>query len=493
MEAFNELLSTVDGWLGWVLLFALLPLGLYFTVRTGVVQLRLLPEMFRVIKEPAGHDKDGNKNISPFRAFSISAASRVGTANIAGVALAISVGGPGALFWMWVTAIVGGATAFVESTLGQLYKVKDGAAFRGGPAYYIARGLKNPWLGSVFAVIVIVTYGIVFNTVQSNSIVDSLSTSFNMDTPGFGFKAIVGIVLGVAGLAIFLGGVQRISNVTAFIVPVMAVLYLFLGILVVITNLSAVPPMLALIVQQAFTMESVSGAAIGVIITQGIKRGLFSNEAGIGSVPNAAATSSASHPAKQGLVQALGVYFDTILVCTITGFIVLLSNPEYDEAVGAQLTQTALAAQLGPWAVHFLTIAIFFFAFSSIMGNYYYGESNLEFITKSKGAMLAYRLVVMVSVFIGAVIALDTVWTAANIFMSIMAVINLVAVVILSEKAFTVLRHYMQQRRSGEEPIFHQKDFPEFEGVTAWDGTDEVTTKEFWERHRQKKAEKKNG
>ena len=183
MEAFNELLSTVDGWLGWVLLFALLPLGLYFTVRTGVVQLRLLPEMFRVIKEPAGHDADGNKNISPFRAFSISAASRVGTANIAGVALAISVGGPGALFWMWVTAIVGGATAFVESTLGQLYKVKDGAAFRGGPAYYIARGLKSPWLGSVFAVIVIVTYGIVFNTVQSNSIVDSLSTSFNMIPP----------------------------------------------------------------------------------------------------------------------------------------------------------------------------------------------------------------------------------------------------------------------------------------------------------------------
>lgn len=483
MDAFTSFIESTDGFLGYVLVAVLIPVGLYLTVRTGVVQLRLLPEMFRLVREPAGHDADGNRQISPFRAFCISAASRVGTANITGVALAISIGGPGAVFWMWVTAVVGGATAFAESALGQLYKVKDGAAFRGGPAYYITKGLKAPAIGALFAVIVAVVYGIVFNTVQSNSITDSLAASFGADSSGSSFSVIVGLIIALAAGIIFLGGVHRISAIAAVIVPVMAVLYLFLGIIVVVINLDAVPAMLGLIVTDALGFQSIAGAALGTIMMEGIRRGLFSNEAGIGSVPNAAATSSASHPAKQGLVQALGVYFDTILVCSITAFIVLLSNPEYGTPQGSQLTQTALASQVGEWSVHFLSAAIFFFAFSSILGNYYYGETNIEYLTRKRGALTIYRVIVVLAVFGGSVVALDAVWTAANIAMAVMAFINLVAVLLLSRTVLRVLRDYQEQRKVGQEPIFHRDRMPDLEGIDAWDGTDEVTRPEFWEQH----------
>jgi AGCS family alanine or glycine:cation symporter len=429
--------------------------------------------MFRLIREPAGHDADGNKQISPFRAFCISAASRVGTANITGVALAISIGGPGAVFWMWVTAVVGGATAFAESALGQLYKVKDGAAFRGGPAYYITKGLNAPAVGALFAVIVAVVYGIVFNTVQSNSITDSLAASFGAEASGSGFSIIVGLIIAVAAGIIFVGGVQRISAIAAVIVPVMAVLYLILGIIVVILNIGAVPAMLGTIVTDALGFQSAAGAALGTIMMEGIRRGL---------------TSSASHPAKQGLVQALGVYFDTLLVCSITGFIVLLSNPEYGTPQGSQLTQTALASQVGEWGVHFLTVAIFFFAFSSILGNYYYGETNIEYLTRKKGALTVYRLIVVAAVFGGAVVALGAVWTAANIAMAIMAFINLVAVLLLSPVVLRVLRDYMEQRWAGKEPLFHRDRMSDLQGIDAWDGTDEVTQPEFWEKHRSRRS-----
>ncbi|SLM88642.1 alanine/glycine:cation symporter family protein [Brevibacterium yomogidense] len=486
MDAFLDFITSVDGFLGYVLVAVLIPVGLYLTIRTGVVQLRLLPEMFRLIREPAGHDADGNKQISPFRAFCISAASRVGTANITGVALAISIGGPGAIFWMWVTAIVGGATAFAESALGQLYKVKDGASFRGGPAYYITHGLKAPVVGALFAVIVAVVYGIVFNTVQSNSITDALAASFDAEASGSGFAIIVGLIIAVAAGIVFVGGVHRISAIASVIVPVMAVLYLILGIIVVILNMDAVPGMITTIFAEAVGLQSIGGAALGTIMMEGIRRGLFSNEAGIGSVPNAAATASASHPAKQGLVQSLGVYFDTLLVCSITGFIVLLSNPEYGTPQGSQLTQTALASQVGQWGVHFLTIAIFFFAFSSILGNYYYGQTNIEYLTNSKAALNGYRLVVVVAVFLGSVVALDAVWTAANIAMAIMAFINLIAVLLLSRTVLRILRDYQKQRKEGVEPIFHKDRMSDLDGLDAWDGTDEVTQTEFWEQRSQR-------
>ena len=486
MDVFQNALDSVDNAFGYVLVAVLIPTGLYFTIRSGVVQLRLLPEMFKVLFEPAGHDEDGNRTISPFRAFSISAASRVGTANIAGVALAISTGGPGAMFWMWLTAVVGGATAFAEASLGQLYKVKDGAAFRGGPAYYIKWGLKLPWLGAVFAVIVAVTYGVVFNTVQSNSIADALATSFGTQTSSFGFTALVGAVLAVVVYVILVGGVRRISAVSAVLVPVMAGLYLILGLIVVFLNVTEVPAMIGTIFTEAFSARSIAGGTLGSMMLIGIQRGLFSNEAGIGSVPNAAATSSASHPAKQGLVQALGVYFDTILICSITAFIVLLSKPEFGSAAGSELTQIALSDQLGQWAVHFLTVAIFLFAFSSILGNYYYGEANIEYLTGKRSMLRIYQLIVIVSVFAGAVMALDVVWTLANIFMAIMALINLFALLMLSPLVFRLLKNYMDQRRAGHEPIFRRADLPDYKhirtDIEAWDDTDEVTTTEFWEK-----------
>ncbi|AOP52159.1 alanine/glycine:cation symporter family protein [Brevibacterium aurantiacum] len=486
MEMLQNALNGIDSVSSYVLVAVLIPTGLYFTIRTGVIQVRMLPEMFRTLAEPGGRDSEGNKNISPFRAFSISAASRVGTANIAGVALAISLGGPGAVFWMWLTAVVGGATAFAESALGQVYKMKDGPNFRGGPAYYIRHGMNMKWLGLVFAVIVAITYGIVFNTVQSNSIVDAVGASFNVEDSNFAFSAIAGVVIAVGAYLIFVGGAKRISNISAYLVPIMAGLYLIVGIIVVVLNLGAVPDMILTIFTDAFSMDSIAGGTLGSIMLIGVQRGLFSNEAGIGSVPNAAATASASHPAKQGFVQALGVYFDTILVCSITAFIILLSNPEYgSSAEGIQLTQTALSGQLGQWAIHFLTFAIFFFAFSSILGNYYYGEANIEHLTTSKVAMRVYQVIVMVSVFIGAIAALDIVWTAANIFMAIMALINLFALLMLSPLVFNLLKNYQQQRRQGLEPVFHRSDLPTFKRINtdidAWDGTDEVTTAKFWQ------------
>ncbi|SMX84555.1 alanine/glycine:cation symporter family protein [Brevibacterium aurantiacum] len=486
MEMLQNALNGIDSVSSYVLVAVLIPTGLYFTIRTGVIQVRMLPEMFRTLAEPGGRDSEGNKNISPFRAFSISAASRVGTANIAGVALAISLGGPGAVFWMWLTAVVGGATAFAESALGQVYKMKDGPNFRGGPAYYIRHGMNMKWLGLVFAVIVAITYGIVFNTVQSNSIVDAVGASFNVEDSNFAFSAIAGVVIAVGAYLIFVGGAKRISNISAYLVPIMAGLYLIVGIIVVVLNLGAVPDMILTIFTDAFSMDSIAGGTLGSIMLIGVQRGLFSNEAGIGSVPNAAATASASHPAKQGFVQALGVYFDTILVCSITAFIILLSNPEYgSSAEGIQLTQTALSGQLGQWAIHFLTFAIFFFAFSSILGNYYYGEANIEHLTTSKVAMRVYQVIVMVSVFIGAIAALDIVWTAANIFMAIMALINLFALLMLSPLVFNLVKNYQQQRRQGLEPVFHRSDLPTFKRINtdidAWDGTDEVTTAKFWQ------------
>ena len=485
MDLLESAIDGIDNVSSYILVAVLIPTGLYFTIRTGVVQLRLLPEMFRTLTESGGRDAEGNRNISPFRAFSISAASRVGTANIAGVALAISLGGPGAMFWMWLTAIVGGATAFAESALGQLYKVKDGPAFRGGPAYYIRHGLNMKWLGLIFAVIVAITYGIVFNTVQSNSIVDAVGTSFGIDDSNFAFTAIAGLIIAVGAYLIFAGGAKRISNVSAYLVPIMAGIYLIVGIIVVALNIGAVPDMIGTIFSDAFSMHSLAGGTLGSIMLIGVQRGLFSNEAGIGSVPNAAATASTSHPAKQGFVQALGVYFDTILVCSITAFIILLSNPKYgSSAEGMQLTQNALSGQLGQWAIHFLTFAIFLFAFSSILGNYYYGEANIEHLTRSKVALRVYQVIVMAAVFVGAIAALDLVWTAADIFMAIMALINLFALLMLSPLVFRLLKNYSDQRRAGLEPIFRRADLPSYKfintDVEAWDDTDEVTTAKFW-------------
>jgi AGCS family alanine or glycine:cation symporter len=484
MDLLTEFVGTLGGWVWNVVFAVLIGVGLYLTARTGVVQLRSIPEMFKVLNDKPGLAEDGKKGISAFRAFTVSAASRVGTGNIAGVAIAISLGGPGAVFWMWVIAGIGAASAFVESLLGQLYKIKAPTGYVGGPAYYMERGIGARWMGLLFAVIITITYGFVFNSVQSNSIVDALGGSFGVDMAAadtLWVRILVGAVLVGLTAAIIFGGIRRISAVSEIVVPIMAVLYILLGLLVVVLNIGEVPAVLGQILGGAFGIrEFVTGGLIGVII-QGMKRGLFSNEAGMGSAPNAGATASVSHPAKQGFLQALGVYFDTWIICSITAFIVLLSNPEFGGREGASLTQSALALQLGGWAVHFLTVAIFLFAFTSVIGNYYYGESNIRFLSGSEAVMTGYRLLVLVFVFGGAVVALDLVWSLADLFMAVMATINLVALVLLAGVATRVLKNYEAQRRQGVEPIFHSGDVPGLSGLGAWDGTDVVTTRAYWD------------
>ena len=466
----------------WLFMIALLvAAGLYFCARTILVQIRYLPEMFRAITEKPSDISEGVKGISSFKAFTISAASRVGTGNVAGVAVAISTGGPGAVFWMWLLAIIGGATSFVESTLAQLYKVKDTDSYRGGPAYYITRGLgeKWRWLAIAFALAITVTYGFVFNAVQSNSITAAVAESTGNDS--LSMKTIIGLVLAAAtGLVIF-GGVQRISKVTQVIVPVMAIAYIVLGIIVLAINWREVPSMLALIVEHALGIREIAGAAVGTAIMQGVRRGLFSNEAGMGSTPNAAATSSVSHPCKQGLIQTLGVYFDTIIVCTVTAVIILLSNPEYGSgAEGTSLTQAALAAQVGGWAIHAVTVIIFFLAFSSIVGNYYYAEANIPFLNDSKALLNGVRALIMLCVLGGAIGSVPLVWALADVFSALMATINIAAILPLGGVAVALLGNYAAQKSKGLNPVYHRDDIPGIRGhenIECWDGSDPMTVR----------------
>ncbi|MFP3992470.1 alanine/glycine:cation symporter family protein, partial [Streptomyces sp. E11-3] len=371
-------MSTLDSWIVdindhfWT--YLLIPLvafaGLYFTFRSRAVQLRLIPEMFRVLKEKP---TDG---VSPLGAFSISAATRIGTGNIAGVATAITLGGPGAVFWMWMMALVGCASAFVEAVLAQLYKTpgKEPGTYRGGPAYYMERALGKRWLGVLFAVLITLTFGFVLTAVQSNTIAVTVEGSLGgADTAWL--APVVGIALAVLLVLSVFYGVKRIAKVTQVLVPVMAGTYLLIGIAVVLLNATEIPRMIGDIVGGAFGFREVAGGAVGTAILQGVRRGMFSNEAGMGSAPNAAAAAETTHPVKQGLVQTVGVYFDTLVICTMTAFVVLSANPTLGERGGADVTQSAFNGALGNWAGHILTLVVFMVAFSSMIGNYYYGES----------------------------------------------------------------------------------------------------------------------
>ncbi|CAM4302169.1 alanine/glycine:cation symporter family protein [Nocardiopsis rhodophaea] len=471
MDALNDGIVTLNNafWT-FLLIPLLLVLAVYFTVRSGVVQLRLLPEMFRVIRSQPGIAPDGKKEISSFQAFAISAAARVGTGNIVGVAVAITLGGPGAVFWMWLMAMVVGAASFVESTLAQLYKVPVATGFRGGPAYYMLHGLKQRWMGVLFAVVITVTFAFVFNSVQANSIADSIVGS--ADSLGFatgrGLEVGIGAVLVlITGLVIF-GGVRRIAHVAQALVPFMAIVYILLGLVVIGMNIDRVPAIVSDIVASAFGFkEFVTGGLIAAIMN-GMRRGMFSNEAGMGSAPNAGATASVTHPVKQGLVQTLGVYFDTLLVCSVTAFIVLLSDPTYGEDVGIAMTQGALAANLGTWSVHALTIIMFLLSFTSVLGNYYYGESNLAFLSAKPGVMTGYRLLVLAMVFIGSFAPLQLVWNMADVSMGVMATINLIALAPLCGIAFILLKDYTDQRRQGIDPVFSRGNYPQLTGVQCW-------------------------
>ncbi|MFI0983314.1 alanine/glycine:cation symporter family protein [Streptomyces sp. NPDC021093] len=460
-----------DAFWSYLLIPLVIGAGLYFTVRSRAVQVRMFPEMIRVLGDKALPDAQGRKSVSSFGAFTISAAARVGTGNIAGVAAAITLGGPGAVFWMWVMATVGAASAFVESALAQLYKVRDyDGTYRGGPAYYMQRGLGKRWLGVLFAVTITVTFGFVFNAVQANTIVSVVGGSFGGAASWR--EPVIGVALAVLlGLVVF-GGVRRISSVTQVLVPVMAVLYLFLGVAVVVLNITDLPRVLADIVGSAFGFREAAGGAVGTAIQQGIRRGMFSNEAGLGSAPNAGAAAEVSHPVKQGLVQSLGVFFDTILICTMTAFIILTTNPELAGArQGADLTQNALTSSLGGWAGHVLTVVVFLLAFSSMMGNYYYGQSNIEFITgdEKKWVLPTYRVLVLAVVFLGALGSVSIVWNLADIFMGFMALVNMVAIIPLSGIAFRLLEDYRAQRRMGIDPVFVRDRLEGLRDVDCWE------------------------
>lgn len=438
----------------------LLVAGLYFSFGTKFVQIRLFPEMFRLIVEK----REGDSGVSPFQAFTISAASRVGTGNITGVALAIGVGGPGAVFWMWIIAILGMATAFIESTLAQVYKVKDGDTFRGGPAYYMEKALGQRKLGIIFGILLTLSFGFIFNAVQSNTIATSVGEAFNIK------PYIIGILLVVLTAMIIFGGVHRIVKVTQVLVPVMAVFYLAVALFVIVTNLTEIPVVFKLIFTEAFGLQEAAGGAIGAAIMQGVRRGLFSNEAGMGSVPNAAATANTSHPAKQGLVQSLGVFFDTIMICSATAFIIILAGLyNTGESNGIILTQNSLAVHVGGWAPYFIAIAIIFFAFSSIVGNYYYGESNIEFMNAHKGWMFGYRILVLAMVMFGSLAQVELVWNLADLFMGLMAIINITIILLLGKIAFKVLDDFTTQRNAGKNPVFYAKSIPTLKNTDCWE------------------------
>lgn len=454
----------------------LLTVGIFFTISSKFVQLRMLPEMFKALVEKPETLKNGEKGISPFQAFAISAGSRVGTGNIAGVATAIVLGGPGAVFWMWIIAFIGAASAFIEATLAQVYKVhdKDGG-FRGGPAYYITKGLNQKWLGITFAVLITVTFAFVFNTVQSNTIAESLRTQYHIS------PVITGIILAVITAIIIFGGVRSIATLSSLIVPIMAIVYVGIVLVILLMNFDQIIPMIGTIIKSAFGMEQVAGGAVGTAILQGVKRGLFSNESGMGSAPNAAATAAVPHPVKQGLLQSLGVFFDTMLVCTATAIMILLySGLKFGEKApqGVEVTQSALNEHLGSPGGIFLTVAITLFAFSSVVGNYYYGQSNIEFLSKNKAILFIFRCLVVVLVFTGAVVKTETVWSTADLFMGLMAIVNLVSIIGLSNIAFAVMKDYIQQKRAGLKPVFKPENLEiNLFGIESWGHEDKISKK----------------
>ncbi|WP_096153300.1 alanine/glycine:cation symporter family protein [Bacillus sp. FJAT-45066] len=438
----------------YVVIYGLLGIGVYFTWKTGFIQFRYLKEMSRVVFEKTPESKSGEKTISAFKSFCIGSATRIGTGNLAGVAVAITLGGPGAVFWMWIVGLLGGATSFIESTLAQVYKVKDQekpGTFRGGPAYYISKGLNKKWLGIIFAVLIALTFGLIFNSVQSNTISAAFESAFGFNT------LITGIVLAILSGAIIFGGIHRIANFTSVVVPIMAVLYIIIALIVLVLNISQLPAVLSLIVSSAFGFEQAVGGGIGAAIMHGVRRGLFSNEAGMGSAPNAAATAHVSHPAKQGFIQTLGVYLDTMVVCTATAFIILVSTDIYNAGTyeGINLLQASLSEQIGSWASIFIAIAIFLFAFSSIIGSYYYGETNIQFIKDNKAILYVYRFATMGFVILGAVAGLGFVWELADLFMALMTVINLIGLALLGSVALKVLKDYQEQRKLGLNPTFN--------------------------------------
>lgn len=461
-----EILNLINDILwSYILIALLLGCALWFTMKTKFVQFRMLGEMIRQLSESTNKQEGREHHISSFQAFMVSLASRIGTGNLAGVATAIIVGGPGAIFWMWIVALLGSSSAFIESTLAQLYKVHGKDSFIGGPAYYMKKGLKQPWMGILFSYLIIFTFSFAFNSVQSNTICAAFEQAFQVD------NQFMGIILTAFSLLIFFGGIQRIAKVSSIIIPIMALGYIILAIIIIGMNLNHIPDVFKLIISSAFGWQQALGGGIGMAVMQGIKRGLFSNEAGMGSAPNVAATADVTHPVKQGLIQALGVFTDTLIICTCTAFIILFSGvPLTGEANGVQLTQLALTNEIGSFGSIFVAVAILFFAYSSIIGNYYYGEANVQYITRNKIVMNVFRLFSGGMVLFGSLASLDIVWSLADVCMGLMTICNLVAIVLLGKYAFRLLEDYRMQKRNGiSNPTFTKDKMKDIEAdLECW-------------------------
>lgn len=453
-----EFFNTISDWLWtYVVITMLVGCALYFTWNLRAVQFTMLPTMLKNLFKPSSDNFEsiGKRKISSFQAFAISLSSRVGTGNLAGVASAIFVGGPGAVFWMWVMALLGASTAFMEATLAQLFKRHGKDSFYGGPAYYMKYGLKQPWMGVLFACLIIYGFGLANQLVQSNTLCDALSNTFHVP-----MKYVAG-GLALMTLLIIFGGIQRIARFCAMVVPFMAIGYILLALYILAVNFTQIPAMLSLIVKSAFGWEQAAGGAVGIAIMQGVKRGLFSNEAGEGSAPNAAATATIPHPVYQGLLQSLGVFTDTLVICTCTAFIILLSGLYDCGDDGIILTGHAMEHHLGSFGGWFLLAAIFLFAYSTIIANYFYGETNIRYITGKPWAVTLFRLLSGVMVLLGGFMTLQQAWGIVDLAMALMTITNLIAVLLLSRYAFRLLKDFKEQRRKGKEPTFNPSLFPE--------------------------------
>ncbi|MCC8119848.1 MAG: alanine:cation symporter family protein [Bacteroidales bacterium] len=457
----------------YVVILALLGCALWFTLHNKGVQFRMLKDMClllfcpnKISKDQGKKQKlDGKKEISSFGAFAMALAGRVGTGNLAGVASAIFIGGPGAVFWMWVVALLGAATAFVENTLAQLYKRKGKECFYGGPAYYIKHGLDNKWMSVLLAILITLSFGFAQQLVQSNTICTSISYTLGIN------QTVVGVIMAIITLLVVFGGIHRINDVSSYVVPFMAIAYIILAMIIVISHITLLPGVIALICKSAFGIGPAAGGMIGVAVSQGVRRGLFSNEAGEGSSPNIASTASVTHPVKQGLVQALGVFTDTLVICTSTAFVILLSVDYTSNGDGIILTTKAVEANIGSSGKYFVMVAIFLFAFTSVMANYVYAETNIRYLFKgTERTTFWLRLFTGAMVLAGSMMALQESWVIVDICMGIMTLINLIALARLSPQVAKLLKHYRAQRKQGIDPTFKREHMPEIsDRLEAWD------------------------
>ncbi len=456
----NDVLTKMnDVMYTYILIIMLVGVGVYFTIRTRGVQFRLLKDGIKSMLEKAESGENGEKKVSSFQALMISTASRVGTGNIAGIATAIVAGGPGAVFWMWAMALVGAASAFIESTLAQVYKVRVDGQFRGGPSYYMERALGKRWMGVLFSVLLIICFAYGFNGLQAYNMSSAL-TYYIEDYSNTVWPMMVGIILAIATGFVIWGGVHRIGFISSVLVPVMAIAYILIGIVTMILHITELPGIFAMILENAFDLKAMAGGFAGSAVVIGIKRGLFSNEAGMGSAPNASASADVDHPVKQGLVQVISVFIDTILICSSTAMMLLCSGVEGQSGTldGIPYVQAAISSNVGGWGIHFITFSIFAFAFSSLIGNYYYAESNIMFIKNSKVLLFGFRVTCLVAIFLGAQADFGLVWNIADITMGLMAIVNIIAIFLLGKVAFKVLDHYEKKKKQGENPIFYEDE-----------------------------------